>query len=54
MFLHQCAHWCRPFDSVGIDKKKSLLRKQKAFLFGELRNLGYKYYALIRRQFHGG
>ena len=23
-------------------------------LRGELRNLGYKYYALIRRQFHGG
>ena len=35
MFLHQCAHWCRPFDSVGIDKKNSLLLTLKAFLFGD-------------------
>ena len=35
MFLHQSADWCRPFDSVGIDKNKNLLRKQEVFIFGD-------------------
>ena len=38
--------------SIPVRQKENLLRKQEVFLFGELRNLGYKYYALIRRQFH--
>ena len=42
------------FDSRRESKKKSHTFRCGISFFGELRNLGYKYYALIRRQFHGG
>ena len=34
-FLHPCAHWYRPFDSAGIDKKKNLLQKQERIFHGD-------------------